>query len=270
LQEDRGAGATGLEPATSGVTGRSWRFRAERGWAGIPAESKAFGLERCGDLRGCAGASGNLLRDERGMRGCPCGEQSGMALDRVAFAATGVKRAEQVRRRPPPYHALLPATGRNRWQRFPRVRAIFSAFPFATSCHWLRPLCSINAPFAVAYEDNGSRVSTPSLLERSSTGAPGCVVILSRFMGSIIAMIDRHYGQLARDSREHAVSLLDALALERAVDAGWTSPGAPATTLTNRVSKPRRTRLPKPVDVRWTSKPARSVKSGNRNSARAG
>jgi hypothetical protein len=24
-------GATGLEPATSGVTGRSWRFRAERG-----------------------------------------------------------------------------------------------------------------------------------------------------------------------------------------------------------------------------------------------
>jgi hypothetical protein len=25
------AGATGLEPATSGVTGRSWRLRAERG-----------------------------------------------------------------------------------------------------------------------------------------------------------------------------------------------------------------------------------------------
>ena len=41
-------------------------------------------------------------------------------------------------------------------------------------------------------------------------------------MGSSIAMIDRHYGHLARDSREHAVSLLDALALERAVDAGWT------------------------------------------------
>jgi hypothetical protein len=31
-------------------------------------------------------------------------------------------------------------------------------------------------------------------------------------------MIDRHYGHLARDSREHAVSLLDALAVERAVD----------------------------------------------------
>jgi hypothetical protein len=34
-------------------------------------------------------------------------------------------------------------------------------------------------------------------------------------MGSSIAMIDRHYGHLARDSREHAVSLLDALAVER-------------------------------------------------------
>jgi hypothetical protein len=37
-------------------------------------------------------------------------------------------------------------------------------------------------------------------------------------------MIDYHYRHLARDSREHAVSLLDAFAIERAVDAGWTSP----------------------------------------------
>ena len=47
-------------------------------------------------------------------------------------------------------------------------------------------------------------------------------------MGSSIAMIDYHYGHLAHDSREHAVSLLDALALERAVDAGWTPPPRPA------------------------------------------
>ena len=46
---------------------------------------------------------------------------------------------------------------------------------------------------------------------------------VSRFMGTSIAMIDRHYGHLANDSREHAVSLLDALAFERAVDAAWTS-----------------------------------------------
>lgn len=43
-------------------------------------------------------------------------------------------------------------------------------------------------------------------------GVPGFVV--SRFMGASIAMIDRHYGHLAHDSREHAVALLDALALE--------------------------------------------------------
>jgi integrase len=46
------------------------------------------------------------------------------------------------------------------------------------------------------------------------------VFALSRFMGTSIAMIDLHYGHLAVDSHEHAVSLLDALALERAVDAG--------------------------------------------------
>ena len=48
------------------------------------------------------------------------------------------------------------------------------------------------------------------------------VFALSRFMGTSIAMIDLHYGHLAVDSYQHAVSLLDALALERAVDAGWT------------------------------------------------
>ncbi len=41
-------------------------------------------------------------------------------------------------------------------------------------------------------------------------------------------MIDRHYGHLARDGREHAIQLLDALnALEfkpwTLVDAAWTS-----------------------------------------------
>ena len=58
------------------------------------------------------------------------------------------------------------------------------------------------------------------------------VFAVSRFMGSSIAMIDRHYGHLARDSREHAVSLLDALALERAVDAGWPPPPHPQRRLT--------------------------------------
>ena len=34
---------------------------------------------------------------------------------------------------------------------------------------------------------------------------------LSRYMGASLTMIDRHYGHLARDGREHAVKLLDAL-----------------------------------------------------------
>jgi len=46
------------------------------------------------------------------------------------------------------------------------------------------------------------------------------VFAVTRFMGSSIAMIDHPTGHLARDSREHAVSLLDALAIERVVDLG--------------------------------------------------
>ena len=34
---------------------------------------------------------------------------------------------------------------------------------------------------------------------------------LSRYMGASLTMIDRHYGHLARDGREHAIELLDAL-----------------------------------------------------------
>src|SRR5712691_1277853 len=92
------------------------------------------------------------------------------------------------------------------------------------------------------------------------------VFAVSRFMGSSIAMIDYHYGHLARDSREHAVSLLDALAIERAVDAGWTPPATLANPLTNRLPKPRRTRSWKSVDVRWTSRLKTVASSANRRS----
>ena len=47
-------------------------------------------------------------------------------------------------------------------------------------------------------------------------------------------MIDRHYGHLARDGREHAIELLDAL------DAGWTL-----------------------VDARWTPNQKNGVKPDN-------
>jgi integrase len=92
------------------------------------------------------------------------------------------------------------------------------------------------------------------------------VFAVSRFMGSSIAMIDHHYGHLAHDSGQHAVSLLDALAIERAVDAAWTSPATPAIPLANRVSKPHRMQPRKSVDVRWTSAPRRVASPANRRS----
>jgi integrase len=81
------------------------------------------------------------------------------------------------------------------------------------------------------------------------------VFALSRFMGTSIAMIDLHYGHLAADSHEHAVSLLDALALERAVDAGWTSARKTAKPHRDSVSRPRRSQSRRAVDARWTSMP---------------
>jgi integrase len=45
---------------------------------------------------------------------------------------------------------------------------------------------------------------------------------LSRFMGASLAMIDKHYGHLARDGREHAVRLFDAHARD---SAAWTPGG---------------------------------------------
>jgi hypothetical protein len=51
---------------------------------------------------------------------------------------------------------------------------------------------------------------------------------LSRYMGASLTMIDRHYGHLARDGREHAIRLLDELSAGQRprwtlVDAPWTS-----------------------------------------------
>jgi hypothetical protein len=56
-------------------------------------------------------------------------------------------------------------------------------------------------------------------------------------------MIDLHHGDLAVDSYQHAVSLSDALALERAVDAELTSARRSAKPHSDTVSKPHRRRL---------------------------
>src|SRR5438874_2833808 len=50
---------------------------------------------------------------------------------------------------------------------------------------------------------------------------------LSRYMGASLTMIDRHYGHLARDGRDHAIALLDAYSRPdeadvHQVDVAWT------------------------------------------------
>jgi hypothetical protein len=57
-------------------------------------------------------------------------------------------------------------------------------------------------------------------------------------MGASLTMIDRHYGHLARDGREHAIRLLDELSVGQ----------RPRWTL---------------VDVAWTAEPDADVKQDN-------
>jgi hypothetical protein len=77
-------GATGLEPATSGMTGRSRRLREGWGQAGFPAVSRPFQPLRGGDSRVRAGASGSLVRDERGMRSLSSWQTERCAPDAAA------------------------------------------------------------------------------------------------------------------------------------------------------------------------------------------
>jgi len=61
---------------------------------------------------------------------------------------------------------------------------------------------------------------------------------LSRYMGASLTMIDRHYGHLARDGREHAIRLLDELSADQRprwtpVDAAWTPKAAVAANVDN-------------------------------------
>jgi hypothetical protein len=62
---------------------------------------------------------------------------------------------------------------------------------------------------------------------------------LSRYMGASLTIIDRHYGHLAPDGREHAIRLLDGLSAEQRprwtlVDAGWTPEPTVAASTDNR------------------------------------
>jgi hypothetical protein len=83
-------------------------------------------------------------------------------------------------------------------------------------------------PGSSRYE--GSTISdTPS---RRSRSVPASRPFTSpAYMGASLTMIDRHYGHLARDRREHAIRLLDKLSAGQRprwtlVDAAWTPKAA--------------------------------------------
>jgi hypothetical protein len=65
---------------------------------------------------------------------------------------------------------------------------------------------------------------------------------LPRSMGANLTMIHRHHGHLARDSREHAIRLLDQLSTGK----------RPRWTL---------------VDVAWTPEPAFAASAGNESAS---
>jgi integrase len=64
---------------------------------------------------------------------------------------------------------------------------------------------------------------------------------LSRYMGASLTMIDRHYGHLARDGRDHAINLLDSYSRPdeadvHQVDVAWTLQQRAVATSANRKS----------------------------------
>ena len=58
---------------------------------------------------------------------------------------------------------------------------------------------------------------------------------LSRYMGASLTMIDRHYGHLARDGRDHAIALLDDTQAAKSRGRRWTPGGR-----RNRTARPQR------------------------------
>jgi hypothetical protein len=81
-------GATGLEPATSGVTGRSRRLRDERGSAAISAVSRAFGLA----VPGIAGSGRELPAMSCGIS-AGCGVVPDDNRGAVQYAASAARAA---------------------------------------------------------------------------------------------------------------------------------------------------------------------------------
>src|SRR5947207_2842940 len=183
---------------------------------------------------------------------------AGVVQIRRAYANGRVKQTKtRLSRRAVPLQAIALEALDQLWPRgqssllFPNARGGYLDFRNFNRRHWKPVQRAVGIEPLRDLYDLRHTYATFAL----RAGVP--VFALSRFMGTSIAMIDLHYGHLAVDSYQHAVSLLDALALERAVDAGWTSARGPAKPHSDAVSRPPRRRPRRAVDARWTSKPRR-------------
>jgi integrase len=242
-------------PAKRGVPNPGRRCREQRpfdSWAQI--RSLAERLEpRFGPMVVFAAATGLRPSELFALEWCDVDRGAGVIRIRRAYANGRVKQTKtRLSRRAVPLQAIaLEALDQlepreNSALLFPNTRGGHLDFRNFNRRHWkpVQKAAGIE-PLRDLY-DLRHTYATFAL----RAGVP--VLALSRFMGTSIAMIDLHYGHLAVDSYQHAVSLLDALALERAVDAGWTPARMPAKSRSVTVSGPLGRRSRRVVDARWT------------------
>src|SRR5437763_11311477 len=178
--------------------------------------------------------------------------QAGVVYVRRAYANGRIKQTKtRLRARAVPLQAKalealdrLPASGNPIL--FPNMRGGRIDFRILGRKHWRPAQVKAGIDPVRGLYDLRHTYATCAL----RAGVP--VFAVSRFMGTSIAMIDRHYGHLANDSREHAVSILDALAFERAVDAVWPSPRTPLKPVRKTVAASRTHHPRRRVDAWWT------------------
>jgi hypothetical protein len=132
---------TGLEPATSGVTGRVGYNDAARRAPLNDVISRHF--SSLGRLRFAwlSQSSDRRLGHEWATK--PCLQRQRAAPGATTSPGTPCTTRGRL---DPPYHGATAATGCNPGQRLSPIWAEFAAIPFATGCQRLRPLGSINAP----------------------------------------------------------------------------------------------------------------------------
>jgi integrase len=244
-------------PAKRGVPNPGRRCREQRpfeSWEQIRAVAGQLG-PAYGPMVVFAAATGLRPSELFALEHGDVDRETGVVQIRRAYANGRVKQTKtRLSRRAVPLQAIaLEALGQRRSQQdspllFPNSRGGYVDFRNFNRRHWKPVQKALGiSPLRDLY-DLRHTYATFAL----RAGVP--VFAVSRFMGTSIAMIDLHYGHLAVDSFEHAVSLLDALAVERAVDAGWTPASRPVRPHRYRASAPRGRQPRRAVDAGWTSR----------------